>query len=401
MFLRGYLVMAVKGTYVFRFLNLCSYRGISMWEIQHLDEQVHFKIYLSDFKTVCQLAKKTKCRLHIVEKKGIKFLTKIVKYKALFIAGFLLFCLGLFCSDAYVWNLELEGNLQISDEQMTDVLYAIGIREGIRKKEVDLEATEEHFRNTFPQITWICARYVGNTLQIVIKENQLPDYGTGREEDYDGMASEGIVARQKGKIVGQIVRKGVALFPIGTEVEQGQLLISDTVPILMEDGSVVLRDIGKADGDVWLEYQIPIEETYRICEVQKRYTGRKRRTLFLLWNAGEEGNGSFRRIRKNGFSYEDAVTLPLYSLHLKMPDLHVMLMQRETREYQYVRENRSVEQSKAYFQKKLREFIETLEGKGVHIIEKDVKMENDGVYYSLTGFVKVIGPCQENVTGDY
>lgn len=410
-FLRGYLTVKVTGKSVVRLLNLCNNIGISIWNIQYCKDGIKMCIYAKDFYDICQLIRKTKCKIHIAQKTGVPFLNKWIRRKITMCIGGFLFIIGLLLTQNYIWNIEIEGNWQISNEQFQDELISMGIREGICKKNVDLGEAEEHFRDTFQQLTWICVKYVGNTLQISVKENQLAKMNGGENvtishmlenegELTEDLSKNDLVALQSGKIVKQIVRRGTAVLHIGDDVEKGQVLVKGTIDLKREDGTVEEVPVGKADADIWLEYVLPIQESYNIVEVEKHYTGRQKEYLGIGWNNKIITMFDLLETRAATYANEEIWEIGNKKEGNRWEKSRPFLWRYKVIEYEYLENKRTSEQGKAYFQQKLMEFIETLEGKGVQIIEKDVKMENDGVCYTMTGKLRCIGPMQDLATGE-
>ena len=76
----GYLKLSVEGYYIERFINICKNNKITIWNLKRNKEiELYLNVRISEFKKICEIAKKTKCKIKIKNKKGIPFL--LHKYK--------------------------------------------------------------------------------------------------------------------------------------------------------------------------------------------------------------------------------------------------------------------------------------------------------------------------------
>ena len=69
----GYMEMQMTGYSPERFLNLCSARGIEIWDLWHAGEGYGFFMRLKDFRRIRPLARKSGVRLKIRQRMGLPF----------------------------------------------------------------------------------------------------------------------------------------------------------------------------------------------------------------------------------------------------------------------------------------------------------------------------------------
>ena len=88
----GIIIVQIEGFFTERFINLCRINNIKIWDIRNIVKGViRFKMQISDFKKLRSIAKKTKCKVSIKEKKGLYFtLFKYRKRKLVFVLFFLI-----------------------------------------------------------------------------------------------------------------------------------------------------------------------------------------------------------------------------------------------------------------------------------------------------------------------
>ena len=74
-YLFGYLVVKIDGYYIERFINLCRGQKIALWNLKRKGEiSLTIKVAKDDFKSICKIAKKLKCKVKIKNKKDCHFL---------------------------------------------------------------------------------------------------------------------------------------------------------------------------------------------------------------------------------------------------------------------------------------------------------------------------------------
>ena len=263
-FVRGFLVIRIDGDYMERFFNMCRMHNIDLWGIRREKEQEKdicmCEAYAADFFKMPPLLKKTGTRAHVVKKKGLPFYFPFIKKRIIFFAGVFL-CLALlsFVTD-YVWAIEYVGNLQVSDDELSDFLEQESIHYGMKKSSINCEEKEKKLRETFQNVTWTSIYFEGTKLFVEIKENeksepiQIETRGTN------------IIANETGTITSIVTRNGVPKVKAGDWVEKGQLLVAGGVPVYDEGKNIVGYQIYDADADISI--RTPIE--YR-CEINSGY----------------------------------------------------------------------------------------------------------------------------------
>lgn len=83
-YIMGYLKIIVEGYYIERFINICKNNKIAIWNLKRKNVKLSLKLRIRDFKEICKIAKKTKCKVKIVEKKAYHLLCKNTKREKYF-----------------------------------------------------------------------------------------------------------------------------------------------------------------------------------------------------------------------------------------------------------------------------------------------------------------------------
>ena len=186
--LQGYVKIRVWGFAPQRFINLCSNKGVLLWNIEKQDDIYMMCVSLKAFYQLRPIARKTKVRVVISERCGLPFLVPGMLKRKVFFAGFFLTAAFWILSSFFIWDIRVSGNLQVTEDVFFKFLEQEGVHTGMRKSNLDIGELEKQIRRNFPQVTWTSGRLDGVRLFIELKENDMPvpeetaaDPKTGRD----------------------------------------------------------------------------------------------------------------------------------------------------------------------------------------------------------------------------
>ncbi len=385
-YMKGYLRVRIQGFSPERFMNLCSNKGILLWDIVREGDAYCMNITLKGFWEIRPIVKKTGTRVAILERYGLPFfLPKLLKRK-MFVAGLILAVGFWLVSSLFIWDIRLTGNYQITDDVFRSFLEENQVKIGMRRDTLDIEELEKQIRRQFPQITWASARLDGVRLLIDIKENDAPI----QEQKPQTIPGTDLVADYNGRVVSIIVRSGVPKVAIGDTVEKGTILVEGKVPVYNEDTTVREYRYVDADADIILEHAAEFTAELPLTHTEKRYTGREKSIHYI-----KLGDRSWALPQNRPFLVYDAVIRESRPLMLERLDLPAFLGTVTYREYQNTEYLYTEEEAKAHLNQKLMDFLAELDEKGVQIIEKDVRIEKGTDAWALTGQFLVQEPVGE------
>lgn len=366
-FLAGYVRIRVSGGTRERFLNLCAYHRLRLWQLRPETEAYTACISVRDFRKLKTLVKKSHVRLRITERHGLPFFVRKYRRRQLYLMGLMLAVGLLFWLGTHVWRITLDGNVR----QTSPVLYAWlkenGIDYGMPKSKVDCEALAAALRNAFPDFSWVSAKLYGTQLSIQVREGSFAE----KDDGNTAKVPSSLVAVEAGTVESIYVRSGRALVEAGEEVEKGQLLVSGAIPVVDDSGTAVFWQQVRADADVVVRYRYSYRDEQSITFSEKRYTGKgTKRTLLQVgavslalpvWQPSWEcvdTLSSFHQLRLS-----DAFYLPVY------------WKQMTVREYENLEICHTKEEILSILDSNLQYFMKNLEEKGVQIFENNVKIE--------------------------
>lgn len=186
------------------------------------------------------------------------------------------------------------------------------------------------------------------------------------------------MSEHSGIITSMIVRSGVPVAKIGDVVEEGTLLVEGRVPIYNEDATIREYLYITADADITVEHTILYQETLPDSYIEKVYTGRTDRRPFLRVNSKE-----LRLPKERPYLVYDTVFQGYTPVFLEKLSIPISWGYYIHREYMNVEHEYTLEQAQTLLMEKEMQFISNLEEKGVHIIEKDDKIEESSVCWTM------------------
>lgn len=372
-YIRGYVRIKVWGFSPERFMNLCSNKGILLWDILRENDTYIMNVNLEGFRQLRPIVRKTGTKVAILKRYGLPFLLPGIRKRKLFLAGCIITVAFLVWSTNYIWKIEFVGNYQITTDELMDFLSENHIKEGIKKRNLDIEGLEKEIRRNFKEVIWASARLSGIRLEIAIKENDAPII----EEQVQSEPGKDLVSQYDGVIVSMIVRSGVPKVSIGEKISKGTLLVEGKVPVYNEDTTVRDFIYVNSDADIVLEHQRTFRETLSFDYVKQVYTGRTRKERYIRL-----GLKKLSFPKASPFLVSDSVMneyRPVLFEKLSIPFYFGTVIHREYMNYEY---EYPIQEVEFYFQTKLLSIMKDLEEKGVQIIEKNVKIDSnkDGWY---------------------
>ena len=199
-YLQGYLILCVEGDSAERFLNLCSYHKIYIWNVTIHDNVYELQIRIKDFRKIRPIARKTHTHVKIKNRFGFPFFIYSHKVRVFFLVG-IIFCICLLkeCS-ARIWDVHFSGNQELTAESLMDFLQTISIYPGMRKEKIDCFQVNKVLREQYPEIVWVSTSLDGSILQIKIKENEMRRNNVPSLEDAEGIdliaTCDGVINRK-------------------------------------------------------------------------------------------------------------------------------------------------------------------------------------------------------------
>lgn len=258
-YIMGYLGITIEGYYIERFINMCRNNKIAIWHLKRKkDVQLDFRVGIHDFKEVCDIAKKTKCKLKIKSKKGFPFLLHRYKKRKIFFILLLIMIVLILLSSNFVWNVDIREKNGQELENIAKEIEEAGLRTGEWKAKINAKEIINKIRLQRQDIAWMGIELKGtNAIVQIVKADEKPEIIN--DEEYCSIISD-----QAGIITKVNAQTGTANVKVGDTVNVGETLINGW----MEGKYTGIRYVhakGEIEAKVWhTKYKnIPYNTTER------------------------------------------------------------------------------------------------------------------------------------------
>ncbi len=218
-FILGYLTIKIHGEYGEQILNRTAANGISIWNLHYKNGCILGNISAENFCKLRTLKRGIKCKIKIVKKHGYIFRIKKYKKRVGFVSGVAIFSAILVFLSNFVWIINVEGNSNLSTEEIISSCNKIGINEGVLKKKVNNKYDSQRLQLTQSGIAWCSLNLEGSVLTVNLSETAISD----KEQRQN---PSNLKAAFEGKIKKIDITSGDAVVKVGDTVSKGDLLVS-------------------------------------------------------------------------------------------------------------------------------------------------------------------------------
>ncbi|AQT83908.1 putative stage IV sporulation protein [Paenibacillus larvae subsp. larvae] len=369
--LQGYVSIEIRGKRIEAFLNEAMAAKMSIWDIQFNGEHIlTLFILVRDFFRLRPLLKRTGCKLHVKERFGLPFATRVMLQRKWFAVGLLSFIAGLYLLSSLVWSVTVEGNEKIPKEQILSAAAKQGVHRFQWKFKLgDSNELASKLQSSLPGVSWIGVELHGTRLTIKVVEAKLPE----KKKD---QTPKHIIAGKNAVITEILAKKGKPQVRPGSYVKKGSILISGLIGDEANQAQVTAE--GTVKGLVWYESDIesPLTRTYQI------YTGEsKDKDYLVIGNRGLQLTG----YGKNPFKQSE--TVPRFSvLTIKNWKLPFGWLNEKVMETKLVEEPVKLEDAKKTGLEQARTKLLTEAGKDARIVSEKIlheKTESGKVYMKV------------------
>ena len=194
-YILGYVRIKVEGYYIERFINICTTSKILIWSLKReKGVRLYLNIGIKDFFEAVKIAQKLKCKVRIIQKRGVPFFIHKYKKRKIFVITLLVITILIGISTKYVWNIniQIDSNMEMSGIE-EDVKEA-GLNIGMKKDKINVQEITNKIRLKRNDISWIGIELKGtNAIVKVVKAKEAPEIVD--EKEYSN-----IIAKKSGTI---------------------------------------------------------------------------------------------------------------------------------------------------------------------------------------------------------
>lgn len=352
-----------------RFMNLCSVHGIELWNIEATGNIYEMNILISDYFRLKPIIRKTRTRVVLLSRRGLPFRLKKWKKRKVFICGSILCVFSLYLVSLFLWDIKLAEEGQLTQEMLLQFLQENDVTYGSYIRQIEIDELEKRLRDEYPFILWTSFHLKGTRLYVEVKENKqkLPQLSA---EDIKSPCD--LYATVSGQIKSIVTRNGIPQVKAGNEVKKGDILVKGQIAVYDDDETLKEYMYVHADADIRIETSLPYKKSITYKYMKRMYTGRNKTTYYFRLHRGSFSTGSI----PDYTSYDIVTDLKqaklLNDFYLPLYYGKIIYREYELKEYVY-----NETECETLLRQEFAKFCETLQQKGVQIVEKNVRIEKN------------------------
>ena len=279
-FLKGYVAVKVTGVHVERFLNMAAHKGVYIWDVSPMTGGIKMHCSVRGFRMLKNCAKKTKCRLKIVNREGLPFILHRYRKRKVLMGGTAFFVVFLYIMSSFIWRIDVEGNNRVTSEEILKFVNVRGLHIGAFRYFVDQNEIGRQILFQFPDVAWVNVYTRGTRTNITVSETIPEQPHIPRDEPCN------IVASRDGLITGIVTAAGIPKVRQNDVVRQGDVLVSGIIPVELGHLGTIDTIFVHAYAEVWAKMYTPIQFAVPMSYTYKVFTGNERSHHSLQWLFG-------------------------------------------------------------------------------------------------------------------
>lgn len=224
----GRVTLEIKVRTIEKILNLLWKEEIQLIKIQKIDKTTMvLQVRYVDYEDVIRILVKCGGKYKVLKEKGNIFIFKKLKKRSSVLIGGIV-SIGIFYYlSTYVWVIDIQSGTNVSPYELRKELFNIGVKPGIKKKDINVYEIEEKLESKNRNLLWTRARKEGSSLKVIFEEKINPPIF--KEDDFNPS-----IARIDGEIKRIYIKSGTAAISVGDIVKSGDILIN---PIEGKEGT--------------------------------------------------------------------------------------------------------------------------------------------------------------------
>ena len=396
MIFRGYVTVSIDSKISVRFFNICRLKRVKISGIESMtdSDEVSFRTSIKNKEMLVKIAEKIGTEIKL-EECGLNCICRRIRNKLVILGVFLSVCTILYIQNLFIWRIEITGldttgDYAYTNEEISDYLATCNIKTGMLKKDVEKERIESLIKEKYPKVIWISVYTKGTCLYLDMEVARVyNNYGgasaTISDVEKNFMEYCNIVADRDCIIKSIITSNGTPVVSAGDEVSAGDILISGSVSINDDSGDTIRTKQVKASGVIYVYCDVDYDRTYSYSYYSKEPSGETGQYKSIVVGrlrfdmGGEPSGKSFeKRQEQTQVCFFNKMYLPIYIINNNYSGYNL-------KETKYTEEELRI-----IADSDLNYYIDTLQEKGVQIVEKNVKIITVGETLKASGTIRVV-----------
>ena len=375
-YILGYVRISVEGYYIERFINICTTSKILIWNLKRVKGvKLFLNVGIKDFYEIIKIAKKLKCKVKIIRKRGMPFIINKYKKRKIFFITLIIITILIGISTNYIWNINIEIEENFEIENIEQDIKDAGLEIGMNKNKIDTQEIINKIRLKRNDVSWIGIELKGtNAIIKIVKAKEAPEIID--EKDYSN-----IVSNKSGIITKIIAQNGTALVKVGDKVEEGQILING----IMEGKYTGIRYVHSL-GEVEAITKYSKTKKIPLKTTEKVNTGKKETKYKIKINNFQIN--FYKTLSKFKF-YDTIETEKKFKIFSNLY-LPISIIKITNQEFEEIEKQYTVEEATEIGTRELEQEIEQEIGTGKNIVGKNAEVAETEEYVEVSVTYEVI-----------
>ncbi len=220
----GIVTFSAIGAYTEEFITELLESGIRVRNISNKNKIIYINAKRTDYLKIARIAAKHRVRTRITERQGLYFKLKRKSHHAGIIAGIAAAAAVLIILRQFIWEIEIYGNNKLSENLILETISQDGIQIGRLVSSIDPKGTELRLKGILENISWINIEVNGSRIDVYIRESEDVD-----KTEIPLKTPCNVIAEKTGIIVDTQVYSGTLLYPKGSGISKGNIVVSGVV----------------------------------------------------------------------------------------------------------------------------------------------------------------------------
>ena len=272
-FLTGNVRIEVICPYPERLMNVCAHNDISFWDLVRIDPvTVEMSMRLKSFQKLLPLLENIGATAKKKRQKGAPVLFRRMRKRYVLLSGLLLTLIATWVLSLYIWEIEIEGNTEVSSIEILQVLDDLGMGIGSFSPNIDPVMLRHMALLELEDISWLTVNVQGSRARVIVRERMwAPDM-------FDEGEKTAVYAMRSGVIEQMFIWDGTSLVEEGQVVEVGQDLITGRMESVIGETWFTRAD-AEIYARTWYEMSLSMPLSY----LQREHTGEtwSKRTIII------------------------------------------------------------------------------------------------------------------------
>ncbi len=260
----GIVTISVKGKLIEPFLQACARNGCQISNVSRVSaDEVRMSIRLKDWEIYRRLRKSYRCKIHVIDRKGIPFLFQKMLKRTSLVLAFLIGVILVFLLANTLWSIKVDGLTPELEASVEKQLKSYGVSPGkltIGMK--DPNEIQSKLLEDVPDLLWIGVKKQGTSYHLYGVEKTRQDINNNNQP-------ADLIASKKGMVIKTFIKKGKPLVAVNEIVKKGQKLAAGE---LAEDSDTFVRAEGEVVAETWYKASltVPMKHTLMLTNGDTR-----------------------------------------------------------------------------------------------------------------------------------